>query len=257
MEKYYYAYNNTLKDSNWKEYKLKIEKFISNKITLKGKTIILGFGGGNDIPLEFLLQNSTNLLVTDIDYKNMSISLDRVSKSIERLSMDYLGENYYNIDVCGDIIRQIQGIEFEIPKKLSNDKFDTIIVAPIFSQLFYYPFVEIFKKSNIVITDEIHREISLKTAQAIEHFVKLIKYISKENAEIFIWQDILEDKEKFNVDMGREIIVKYTKKYGLSPTTYGVELLKREFKFCDEVFLNWNLSENRNLLVELMYFNKK
>ncbi|BEP29577.1 hypothetical protein [Helicovermis profundi] len=263
MKKFFEKYNQSTSEygDRWNAYLKSIETFVCANIPKKkSEVVVLGFGNGNDIPLECISKFNNNILATDIDIKSMSNKKYDENTNIRFVQMDYLSLDFINIDLSNlsqrEIVKIIEGIEFDIPHELEFTKFDIILVAPIFSQIFYYSYLDFLVKQNVPITIEIQSALMKKTSEALAHLVKVIKYIGKENSNYFIWQDLLEDKFMYDLLNAEKIILEYTKRYGLSPSIFGVQLLKDELILVDEIYLNWNFNENRNMLVELMYLKK-
>ncbi len=231
----------------WKKYRQSIDKIINTHIS--GETLIIGAGNGNDLVYPSIFKKATELDIVDIDIGSVKRGL---------LGFQTRVRNLIELDLTGIVPQQefdLSSIEF---KEVNlTFEYDTIIITPVISQLFFNVAMAELRENNGDVDQKTIEKLLKLTQEVIERFSTLLKKTIRPGGTLIMWNDLLQfpPDDLFFDDLtfskGEQYVGKYIQDYGLSPVIYGNQLIKDFGKIVECDFLHWNFNKEKSFLVEL------
>ncbi|PKK96630.1 MAG: hypothetical protein CVV58_05380 [Tenericutes bacterium HGW-Tenericutes-3] len=275
----------------WQSYRNEITSFIHPFIKLSGKKLlVIGAGNCDDLDLSFLKKHFGPISLSDIDLLSMKEGiLKQGFKENEFLlnQVDYTGfestgffdhliDDFMACKSTNDI-ESLLSRKFSLNSSLSlnsedEDKYDLIIILPIYTQLIYNQILNITKtleemsfNKNLI---ETIKEVSLQhMVDVIDTFNNNVLNQLKTHGLMIILSDIFQSKhqEKFHHeilhsidrrDAMDKIYQSYLETYGYGLGDYGLYSAIEHFELIDYNWLLWPFEDELDLVVKIVCVKK-
>lgn len=231
----------------WKKYRQSIDEIINPYIF--GETLIIGAGNGNDLVYPNIFRQATDVDIVDIDIASVKRGLLGFQARVREL---------IELDLTGIVSQEkidVGSIEFKTVH-LTNS-YDTIIITPVISQLFFNTTMAELREKNGTIDQQTIEKLLKTTQEVIERFAALINRTVRPGGTLIMWNDLLQFPpldpffDNLSFSKGEQYVKEYTDEYGLSPVIYGNQLIKELGEIISGDFLHWNFNDQKSFLVEL------
>ena len=168
--------------TRWKKYRQSIDGIINPYIF--GETLIIGAGNGNDLVYPNIFNRVTDVDIVDIDIVSVKRGLFGFQASVREL---------IELDLTGVISQDeidISSIDFETVS-LKNS-YDTIIITPVISQLFFNTTMAELREKNVNVDQQTTESLLKITQEVIERFAALINRTIRPGGTLIMWNDLLQ-----------------------------------------------------------------
>lgn len=280
-----------LRYEKWSDYRTQINLFFEPYFTKdkqKESLLILGAGNCDDLDLSFYKSHFSSITLADIDIKSTKQGLLRQKLSLNDCKLvqaDFTGHektSYFDqfIDDLA-MLSSISEIHAYLKEKMKSimshqfmetyhHHFDTIIISPVYTQLFYNQVqnaVLVLKELNVEqpLLDSILSQCLQDMISIIDHFNQNSLKLLKPNGSIFVLSDIFQSKidEPFYQEILKSIHLTdemdklhetYVDSYGYGLGDYGLYSMFNHFT--DEIhsWLLWPFSDQIHLCVKIVSF---
>lgn len=272
---------------NWREYRAKLSLFFKEHLITSDKKkslLIVGAGNCDDIDLCYLSTIFEEITLVDADITAMENGVkkyDVATAKIELVEQEFTGfaktkffENLIDTMVA---IKTKQKLKHFLDKELLktskhkflssyDNYFSTIIVTPIYTQLFYQQVLNdliVLEKSgyNKELISFAKEYLLEMMPLIITGFNRNLKRVINNNGLLVVLSDIFESKiedafykkvisvisDKFKVE---EIYKDYVQKFGYGLGDYGLYSLKTNLVLKDFDWFIWPISKTTHLIVK-------
>ena len=268
-------------------YKSNTLRFLKENNGVSGKCLVLGAGNLSDVPLDYLVSNFEEVILSDIDEAAINQNLDLSFKNIQIIKCEYTGlegAGLFNgllneMNITTDKSRLVEFLNNIIDKDYNqkiksqfDDKYDLIYISPIYTQLIYKQILMIFDLARDNgypehIIKFLETEIMNKMVSIIDRFNNLVKVLLTKTGEVIVFSDIFEGRENddfmieiiknsTNQEKLTEIYEDYFNTYGFGLGDYGLYSLTQSFTVKDEEYFLWPLNKDKYYLVKGVYLSR-
>lgn len=257
----------------WGDYRKDITGFITDCMWVNGSSIVLGAGNLLDIDLRKISENSSEIVLADIDVDAVNRGLNKygLCKNVSVLKSDLggseLGELMRKVsDFIKDV--NINGLKncldsFVFTSNFETVNYDNVIVSAIYTQLFIPQFLVLCEQFDLEINKKTPMiEIALLfAARFISHVNDEIMMLAADDATVCVWTDVLEYIEGSdaiediknhinNYDWMEEFYQSYIRDYGHGLGSYGILNISERIETVNEKWFIWPFNETRTFVVK-------
>lgn len=259
--------------SRWSEYRKAITGFASANMWEKGSCIILGAGNLQDINLQEISKNSSELVLTDIDLNSVTkgIEMQGSFKNVSVFKADLGGQGFGTlIEMVSEYVKRknVTGLKmcldsYKFTSEFEIINYDNVMVSAVYTQLFIPQFLFICEKFKLepVIRARMLEAALVFASKLISHVNDEIMTLAADDATVVVWSDVLEyvegstaleDIKKHINDFKwmEEFYQAYNRDFGYGLGSYGILDITQRIEIIDEKWLLWPFDENRTLVVK-------
>ena len=253
------------------------------------EAFLIGAGASDDLDIKHFMNQLTHITLSDIDVSALNLAVQKYQLKQNQYNiqeMDYTGladlvewndfvkimlriKNHKQIDQLIEIFKKsIENNHFSI-----EQKFDSVIVSPIYTQLLFHQL-----NSNLTILNNLNYSIDLINycrnqfleimPKVISHFNNNILKLLKINGLMIVMSDIFEASvdspvyTKISSAMHsrssmEQYYQEYFEKYGYGLGDFGLSDLETKAKQTDAKWIAWPFTENKTIYVKLVIYRKE
>ena len=246
------------RSQHWKNYREELASLYKKNI--KGKVLLVGAGNGNDLDYDSIFELADSVTIADVD--PVSVREGLKGKVAEIIETDLSLMNYDRaIKRLRTAIRLGDGegyIGRIVPGELELGSYDTIIVSPIYTQIFLHGFISIINEMS---QDEREKRILIeltieKAADIYEKINHILSNSLNEGGSLALMTDLVQVSDEAG-ELDLETYVKdYFSKYGLSPSAYAHQHMADLLAVVSDTFHHWNFDEEKSYIVRMTIMQK-
>ena len=231
----------------WKSYRESIMESIIDSVS--GRTLIIGYGNGNDMDIGEIISKSSEVTIMDIDIASAQNSIHEAW--LEKVKFEQCDLNFFSLpenlpEMSTEMLLEfIDSIEFNTLEIIPD--YDTVIVSSVFSQLMYNIISSYFYDRMHIIGEKLME----MTQNHMEFVVKFITKHAANGGRIVVWNDLITLPIGEFPKEPESYLGNYVQTYGMAPNIYAHELMIAGSKLIEDEYLEWNFDSQKSFLVRL------
>ena len=286
------------KYKRWSEYRKDIKEFIAKAIDEKkygGRAVVFGAGALNDIDLSFLCNAFSQVVLTDVDEKNMinGIARQQLDKSLENIiktvQIDYSGAEKAGLfksmeDLAAKAVSAEKTAEYlaeTLPDLEPNTDliselgtFDLIVSCPIYTQIVFSQiesFLRILHDCGLYEYEELNEILNSAYKNMpviIEKYNDILISCAGDSSVMVLVTDIAEiSRENSRLKYVKELLEdqekndakleEFISENGLELAQIGITDLKRKTTVLNSRYMIWPFNEDKEYLCFALACKKK
>lgn len=276
----------------WSGYRNTLTHYLVSVLSSRSKSdvLIIGSGSLDDLDLKAITPHTKTITFLDLDQKATEEGYMRQGFAKEAFSI--IKQDITRFDdvsffkVWNQFIKEepnyaeailftnklMEKIYEKTLDQVMDQRFDVIIVLPIFTQLIYHEWTEILKDTHPKswTPDELSKVNTFLLdlmVPLMDHVNQGIKHCLRPSFDLLALSDMIEwNKEDWHAfvttypDQNEKDLtdyyLSYVNQYGMGLGDYGLWSLKEGLLHHDSHFLIWPFSHDRTMLVQFMHLKK-